>query len=72
MSYTPHARIVISEKVQGQSREPTTDELIVLDSYREVYRLTFGEWPAGTHFVDALKTFAIFRRAGLPQDPQQD
>ena len=72
MSYTPHARIVISEKVQGQSREPTTDELIVLDSYREVYRLTFGEWPAGRWRTSSAHRRSVSRRAGLPQDPQQD
>lgn len=66
--YTPHARIVVEERVEGHSREPDPGELRALEEYREKYRQTFGEWPAGTHWVDTLQKFAIFRRSGLPQD----
>jgi hypothetical protein len=68
--YTPHARIVVSEKVEGRSREPTPEELEKLEDYRRRYNNEFGEWPAGTHFVDTLQKFALFRRDGLPQTPE--
>jgi hypothetical protein len=65
---TPHARIVVDERVEGRSREPNPDELKALEEYRQKYRQTFGEYPAGTIWVDALQKFAIFRRSGLPQE----
>jgi hypothetical protein len=68
MAYTPHARIVVKERVEGLSREPNPGELQALEEYREKYLQSFGEWPAGTHFVDTLQKFALFRREGLPQD----
>lgn len=66
--YTPHARIVVTETVEGRSREPAPAELEKLEEYRQTYYNAFGEYPAGTHFVDTLQKFAIFRRSGLPQD----
>lgn len=68
--YTPHARIVVSETVRGRSREPTPEELEKLEHYRNRYCREFEEYPAGTHFVDTLQKFAIFRRDGLPETPE--
>jgi hypothetical protein len=72
MAYTPHARIVVKEKVEGYSREPTPEELEKLEHYREEYRRVFGDYPAGTHWIEQLRKFALLRRAGLPQDPDED
>lgn len=66
--YTPHARIVVTETVEGRSKEPTPDELVKLEDYRARYRNEFDEYPAGTHFVDTIQKFVIFRRSGLPAD----
>jgi hypothetical protein len=70
--YTPHARIVVEERVEGRSREPAPEELELLEDYRQSYNAAFGNYPAGTHFVDTLQKFAIFRRSGLPQDQPEE
>lgn len=66
--YTAHARIVVEEKVEGRSREPSPAELVSLEYYRRKYEEAFGYLPGGTHWIEPLQKFAILRRAGLPDD----
>jgi len=65
--YTPHAQIAKTENFYGQLHQPTQGQLIVIDAYRERCREAFGEWPAGTHWIDELKELVVLRRpGGLP------
>lgn len=65
--YTPHAQIVETEEIHGTLRQPTPEELTVIEEYRNLYRERFDEYPAGTHWVDTLRTMVLLRRpGGLP------
>jgi hypothetical protein len=67
MPYAPHAQLLEKEQWLGRRREPTPEQLAVIEAYGEKYREAFGEWPAGTHWVDALGLFVSFLRpGGLP------
>ena len=48
--YTPHARIIVEEVVQGHAHEPIPDQLEKIEAYREAYLRTFDVYPAGSHW----------------------
>lgn len=67
MSYCAHAQVVLSEQVYGQFRNPTPGELTIIEAYRERYRVTFGEYPAGHHWIDDVKALvSLLRPGGMP------
>jgi hypothetical protein len=67
MSFCAHAQMVLSEQVYGQFRNPTPEQLIVIEAYRERYRATFGEYPAGHHWIDGVKALvSLLRPDGIP------
>ena len=34
--------------------QPTPEQLVVIEEYREKYLQAFGVYPAGSHYLDAL------------------
>jgi hypothetical protein len=67
VTYTPHAQLLKDEQWLGRRIEPTAEQLAVIEEYREKYLQTFGAYPAGSHYIDALDAFvALLRPGGLP------
>jgi hypothetical protein len=65
--YTPHARIIDEELVQGHAHEPTPEQLEKIEAYREAYLRMFDVYPAGSHWVDTVGRMVLLRRpGGLP------
>jgi hypothetical protein len=62
--FTARAQIVLDEKVYGRFRDPTEEEMVVIDAYREKYKEVFGEYPAGTHWVDGVSALVSLLRPG--------
>ncbi len=62
--FTAHAQIVSTENVYGAYQEPTSEELEKIEAYREQYRQAFGEYPAGSHWIDSIKQLVSLLRPG--------
>ena len=45
--YTPHAQLIENEEWFGRRKEPTPEQLVVIEAYREKYLQAFGAYPAG-------------------------
>jgi hypothetical protein len=71
--YTPHAQIADSETMYGRLHQPTAEQLLRIEAYREAYEKVFGAEPAGTHWIDTLGELVMLRRhGGLPAfDPSK-
>ena len=68
MPYTPHAQLIESEQWLGRRKEPTPEQLTVIEEYRGKYLRTFGPYPAGTHYIDGLDLFvSLLRPGGIPE-----
>ena len=66
-TYTPHAQLITDEQWLGRRSQPTPEQLVVVEDYREKYLQAFGVYPAGSHYLDALDAFvALLRPGGLP------
>jgi hypothetical protein len=67
MPYTAHAQVVEGEEVYGPYREPTAQELVVIEAYRATYLQAFGVEPAGTHWIDGVGSLvSLLREGGIP------
>jgi len=63
--YIGRAQIVVDdEKVYGRYRDPTPEELLLIDEYRERYQQAFGVEPAGSHWIDSVRALVSLLRAG--------
>jgi hypothetical protein len=66
-TYTPHAQLIENEEWFGRWKEPTPEQLVVIEAYREKYLQAFGVYPAWTHYIDALDRFvSLLRPGGIP------
>lgn len=64
MAYCAHAQIVEGENVYGRYRDPTDEELRWIEEYRRLYREQFGVDPAGTHWIDNVRSLVNLLRPG--------
>ncbi|MEO7136610.1 MAG: hypothetical protein ABI037_02735 [Gemmatimonadales bacterium] len=54
----------MSEQVYGRFRDPTPEELAVIEDYREKYRAIYGIYPAGSHWIDGVGALVSLLRPG--------
>jgi hypothetical protein len=73
MAYTPHAQVVEGEEVYGRYRDPSEKELVVIEAYRATYLQAFGVEPAGTHWIDGVRSLvSLLREGGIPGPPDEE
>lgn len=64
MNYISRAQMCETDMVYGRFRDPTPEELVVIDEYREKYLAAFGVYPAGSHWVDGVHSLVNMVRPG--------
>lgn len=53
------APVIADEKVTRRRRQPTPDQLRVIEAYRDSYGTAFGVEPAGLHWLERLQAFVL-------------